>query len=251
MKSIPHLFRCVVCLVVLALLPACNSSSNGGNNRTDTDDGGPGRTGSSGKCPTMVQGQGGEGMACFLDAVAAGETAEWDLIQYTVEGDPIVIRYQQLASGTLRIITDNSRDAFGGENRGVTVEDCARLSSAEIFPPVGESCRIVTDHGIGPLPVDRPMPVEPDGGIGDGAGPIPLEPDLGPSLQVAEQILGQPRAQAEATLDDSGLAWRYVFIEGEHLAVTADFSPGRLNLSRRDDRIFEVEVEGGPTLKTQ
>jgi uncharacterized secreted protein with C-terminal beta-propeller domain len=42
--------------------------------------------------------------------------------------------------------------------------------------------------GAGPIPIDPdkgvPIPVEPDGGIGDGAGPIPIDPDNGVPIPV-------------------------------------------------------------------
>lgn len=39
-------------------------------------------------------------------------------------------------------------------------------------------------------------------------------------------------------------AARVIKRDGEHLAVTMDFSPGRLNFSVKDDKVYKVSVEG-------
>jgi|GEM_PF-4393796 len=246
MKTLIPLFL----LLALLWLPACESSGGGSSDTTDKTSGSPAASTVTpatveNKCPTTHQSVGGRtGYDCLLQAAADGREAEWDFVQNTVEGDPIVIRYQLRADGRLRIITDNSRDAFGGSNRGVSVEDCGRLSAAEIFPPIGDSCRIVTDHGIGPLTFEPAPP-------GNGGPAEPLPGDVSDSSDLAERILGQNQDVAEAQLSDSGLPWRYVSIDGQSLGVTLDLVPGRLNLYRNQGRITSVEVEGGPTLRTR
>jgi len=90
-------------------------------------------------------------------------------------------------------------------------------------------------------PDNMPIPVEPDDGIGDGAEPLPVL--IGEEL--APQLLGLSQAQAEARLNTSGLVWRYVRIDDEPLAVTADFVPGRLNVSLVGGRVVGVQVEAG------
>lgn len=59
------------------------------------------------------------------------------------------------------------------------------------FPIGGKPIPVEPDGGIGdgagPIPIDgQPMPVEPDGGIGDGAGPIPFPPEA-TTLAVGEE----------------------------------------------------------------
>jgi len=88
---------------------------------------------------------------------------------------------------------------------------------------------------------DQSIPVEPDGGIGDGAEPLPVL--IGDEL--APRLIGRTRAAAEAEMEASGLPWRYVRIDDEPLAVTADFVPGRLNVSLVGGRVVGVQVEAG------
>lgn len=90
-------------------------------------------------------------------------------------------------------------------------------------------------------PNNTPIPVEPDGGIGDGAEPLPVL--IGEEL--APRLLGLQRGAAEAQLASSGLPWRYVRIDDEPLAVTADFVEGRLNVSLVGGRVVGVQVEAG------
>lgn len=63
--------------------------------------------------------------------------------------------------------------------------------------------------------------------------------------ELAPRLLGLQRDAAEAQLGASGLPWRYVKIDDEPLAVTADFVPGRLNVSLADGKVVGVQVEAG------
>lgn len=62
---------------------------------------------------------------CFLEAHEAGEPIVWDVVLATVEGDPILRRYD--SDGSRVVITeDSTRDSFGSGR--VTVLDCAAVA---------------------------------------------------------------------------------------------------------------------------
>jgi len=92
------------------------------------------------------------GAGCFDSAQAAGTEASWNVIQYTVEGDPIIQRYELAADGSLRTLTDNSRDAFGAPGP-VMIHDCAGVGGEEVFPPVGADCVANTEFDLPSLPL--------------------------------------------------------------------------------------------------
>ena len=67
----------------------------------------------------------------------------------------------------------------------------------------------------------------------------PIEPAAG-----TDQYLLLPLEQAGALADLNGALWRVVVLDGEFLAVTEDFRPGRLNFTVTDNIVVGVEVEG-------
>ncbi len=64
------------------------------------------------------------GVTCFLDEVRAGRPLVWDVLIPTVEGDPIVTRYE-FDGTTVVITTDNSFDNFG--SGGVFEQRCSNV----------------------------------------------------------------------------------------------------------------------------
>lgn len=77
-----------------------------------------------------------DGLACFLDAVETSTPVVWDLAVATVEGDPILHRYD--FDGTATTITvDTTRDTFGAPT--VDVQRCANVIDGR-FLPEGTEC---------------------------------------------------------------------------------------------------------------
>ncbi|NNE11512.1 MAG: DUF4362 domain-containing protein [Ilumatobacter sp.] len=74
-----------------------------------------------------------EGSACFVAEVEAGRAVIWDVIIPTVEGDPIVRRYDFDGETTV-ITTDSSRDEFGGADSGVGAQRCADVRLDDRLP---------------------------------------------------------------------------------------------------------------------
>ncbi|MFC4348842.1 hypothetical protein ACFO5Q_13395 [Kordiimonas lipolytica] len=68
------------------------------------------------------------------------------------------------------VTLDMPSDVSGDQIRGLIGQTAG---GGELVFPVEPNGGI--GDGAGPIPLGSPMPVEPDGGIGDGAGPIPLE----------------------------------------------------------------------------
>lgn len=64
---------------------------------------------------TLVQSRtpGAGSLACFLDAVAAGQSVHLTIVRPTVEGDPIATTYRADRSGSIEVITDSRQDRFG------------------------------------------------------------------------------------------------------------------------------------------
>ena len=91
------------------------------------------------------------GIACFLEEVDAGRPLVWDLLVPTVEGDPIVTRYD--FDGTSVVITtDNSFDNFG--SGGVFEERCAGVLPTNWLPD-GIDCTARTGIGFIESSLDR------------------------------------------------------------------------------------------------
>ncbi|WJY17835.1 hypothetical protein QQS45_09350 [Alteriqipengyuania flavescens] len=89
-------------------------------------------------------------------------------------------------------------------------------------------------------PDEQAIPVEPDGGIGDGAPPIPFDPPLGgefapePVAQIPERFRG---------------VWDYV--EGSCMAssdLRIDIGPDRIEFYESLGTVESVEVDGVDTM---
>lgn len=80
----------------------------------------------------------------------------------------------------LRSVAAYLREKSGGTAEGVAEKVTAVAEEIDVAEPttfaVGEEDRgdCGSQHGGGTPAIGAPMPVEPDGGIGDGAGPIPI-----------------------------------------------------------------------------
>lgn len=81
---------------------------------------------------------------CLEAAIVAGEPFEWDLLQVTVEGDPIPLRLAYDGEA-YTITSDATWDAFGSD--GVVVERCATVD-VSAGRPVGESCERADGDGF-------------------------------------------------------------------------------------------------------
>lgn len=76
------------------------------------------------------------GASCFLGEYEAGRPTVWDVLYPTVEGDPIVTRYD--FDGTIvKITTDHTFDNFG--SNGVIEQRCASVTASD-WLPVGIDC---------------------------------------------------------------------------------------------------------------
>lgn len=85
-----------------------------------------------------------DGVDCFLAEYDAGRPVVWDVSVPTVEGDPIVSRYD--FDGTTTIITtDYSFDHFG--SGGVTEEHCTGVVPTDWLPR-GTGCSTSTGEGF-------------------------------------------------------------------------------------------------------
>lgn len=95
-----------------------------------------------------------EASRCFDSARSEGRAADWDVVLATVEGDPILVRYELEADGSVRILRDNSRDTFGGPTTGVAIEDCDSLSGTGLSPlPEGVGCEPNIEFDLPNLPL--------------------------------------------------------------------------------------------------
>ena len=112
-----------------------------------------------------------------------------------------------------------------------------------------------------PEVVDGPILVEPDGGIGDGAEPVPppeslpVAPDEEPvdvrpvgdpetALAVLGELVGLSIEEFSAEAKALGYSTRTVEQDGEGLAVTADFSETRVNVAVEGARVVAVQSIG-------
>lgn len=77
-----------------------------------------------------------KGVGCLLEAVDARRPVVWDLLAPTVEGDPILYRFEGDGE-RVTIITDDTRDEFGGS--GVIADTCATVDDTG-FIPIGVDC---------------------------------------------------------------------------------------------------------------
>lgn len=84
-----------------------------------------------------------EGVACFIEQFQAGRPLVWDVLIPTVEGDPIVTRYEYDGASVV-ITTDNSFDNFG--SGGVLEQRCLDILATSWLPG-GVDC--TTSAGVG------------------------------------------------------------------------------------------------------
>lgn len=76
------------------------------------------------------------GVECFFDALDAGQALVWDVALPTVEGDPILYRYDATEQD-VTITIDATRDEFGSGS--VVVSVCDSVVRTE-FLPEGVGC---------------------------------------------------------------------------------------------------------------
>lgn len=75
------------------------------------------------------------------------------------------------------------------------------------------------------------------------ATPQPSEPEISDAtLAVAEDVVGMTEAEAQAAVEDAGLAFRVVSRDGEGLAVTDDYVVTRVNATIVDGVVTETSV---------
>jgi len=84
------------------------------------------------------------GVGCLIEKVDDGEPVVWDLLVPTVEGDPILYRFEG-DGAEITIIEDTTRDAFG--SGAVVVRTCDQIDGTG-FIPSGSDC---TDAGGEPF----------------------------------------------------------------------------------------------------
>ena len=60
--------------------------------------------------------------------------------------------------------------------------------------------------------------------------------------QYGQQLVGFDEQAAQACVEDAGLVWRVIARDGEYFAVTADYSPQRLNAVIVDAIVMEITV---------
>lgn len=94
--------------------------------------------GESGPCPAIVLTNGvddeqqvADGSECLMTEFESGRAVVWDVLQVTVEGDPIPTRYA-FDGDIVTITTDSSRDTFG--TGGVNEQRCDRLRRTAWLP---------------------------------------------------------------------------------------------------------------------
>jgi hypothetical protein len=122
--------------------------------------------------------------------------------------------------------------------------------------------------------IDEPIPVEPDGGIGDGAEPVPtpdslppvepeeptgepddpagepdvvdIEPGTDPEVAIPllEEFLGLSIEEFTAEAKASGFETRVVMQDGESLAVTMDYRTDRVNVVVEGPRVVAIDSIG-------
>ncbi len=75
-------------------------------------------------------------VTCALAQLDAREAFMWDLLVPTVEGDPVLYRFESDGE-RVTIVTDNTRDEFG--SRTVSVQVCETIGDTG-FVPEGVDC---------------------------------------------------------------------------------------------------------------
>lgn len=94
---------------------------------------------------------------------------------------------------------------------------------------------------------EGPIPVEPDGGIGDGAGPLDQFIRAEAEHIAAAQSLaleGMSEEDAARLAQTVGVSFRVVERDGQPLAVTMDYRPGRINAVITNGAVVSYTIEG-------
>jgi hypothetical protein len=58
----------------------------------------------------------------------------------------------------------------------------------------------------------------------------------------AQQLVGFDEKAAETCVENAGLVWRVIARDGEYFAVTADYSPQRINAAIDRSVVTEISV---------
>lgn len=90
---------------------------------------------------------------------------------------------------------------------------------------------------------DVVMPVESDGGIGDGA--VPLGELVNPSAPKKVSLIGMTEQKARALAKENNAMFRVVTQDGEPQMVTMDYMVGRINASVTKGIVDGYAIEGG------
>lgn len=132
------------------------------------------------------------GPACLLAEFEAGRPVVWDVLVPTVEGDPIVTRYE--FDGTaITITTDYSFDTFG--SGGVTEQHCTAIRPSNWLPE-GVSCTTSAGEGFQPDSVSAAQsnPTGLPRSFGDVDALIPVAEFDGEETDVATPYFGSQNA---------------------------------------------------------
>lgn len=158
-------------------------------------------------------------------------------------------------------VSVDDAEGYGVEDIGIGGEGPDRLVVPDVAPP--GAYRICTANSLEnictPIEIvavgDAPIPVEPGGGIGDGAGPPVAEWLYGEVRPELDALLGSPLDEFEAGVTDLG--WgpvRVAVVDGEPQDLTDDLVPGRVNVAVEqrdgDQLVVAAAVEaldGDPT----
>ena len=76
------------------------------------------------------------GVDCLIERFDDGDTVTWDLLVPTVEGDPILYRFES-EGAQITIIEDATRDSFG--SGAVVAQTCDQIDDTG-FIPSGSDC---------------------------------------------------------------------------------------------------------------
>ncbi len=76
------------------------------------------------------------GVACLIERLDNGDSVAWDLLVPTVEGDPILYRFES-EGAQITILEDTTRDSFG--SGAVVARTCEQIDDTG-FVPSGSGC---------------------------------------------------------------------------------------------------------------
>jgi hypothetical protein len=101
--------------------------------------------------PTTVANEAGR--QCLLDAFDAREPAVFVVVQYTVEGDPIVTIYRSRSDGTIDEFVDSTQDKFGAREwrsascRGIRTTPPSGSAASPLYDFATKGCSSSTQAG--------------------------------------------------------------------------------------------------------